>query len=554
MGTRIFFGSPFKGLIVLVFFGLLWSQAVGKPSGSKPKAATKSRTLDYVFTNESVLRIKIDIPKDGMAILRKYQWGWGGGGERQAVRATVREGETVYTNVAVHLKGAAGSFRRIDENPCLTLKFDKFVDGQRFHGLDKISLNNSVQDPSYLSEKISREMFEKAGVPVPRAGHATVELNGRALGLYVLTEGFDKQFLKRYFKNAKGNLYDGGFLKEVTDELEKSSGANPKDRSDLKSLAEAASEPDPSKRLGRLEKVLDLDRFITYLAMDVMTCNWDGYAINKNNYRLYHDPDSGRFVFFPHGLDQMFGVMRADPTMPLFPRMEGMVAKAVIQTPAGRQRYLERISQLMTNVFKVEALTNRVNHLAATIRPVIAERNSQAAKSHDREVAALEERIVQRAESLQQQLAAPSKALKFDSSGIARIDGWQSKTIFGKPTFAESAESAGKKLLSVNANQGSSVGWWRTKVMLEGGHYRFEGRVKTQGVVLDPGDRRGGVGVRTGNGRLVQKLTGDSDWANLAFEFDVQDGMSDVELVCELRAAKGEAWFDASSLKLTSKR
>jgi hypothetical protein len=247
------------------------------------------------------------------------------------------------------------------------------------------------------------------------------------------------------------------------------------------------------------------------------------------------------------------GIMRADPNMPLFPRMEGMVAKAVIQTPSGRQRYLERISQLMTNVFKVEALTNRVNQLAATIRPVIAERNPQAAKSHDREVAALAERIVQRAESIQQQLSAPSKALKFDGSGIARVEGWQSKLIFGKPTFAETAEGAGKKLLSVSANQGSSVGWWRTKVTLEGGHYRFEGRVKTQGVVLDPGDRRGGVGVRTGKDRLVQKLTGDSDWANLAFEFDVQDGMSEVELVCELRAAKGEAWFDASSLKLTSK-
>src|SRR6266542_3614467 len=178
MGTRIFFSKSFKGLTVLVFFGLLWCQAVGKPSGTKPKAGTKPGLGDYVFTNDSVLRIKIDIPKDGMAILRKYQWGWGGGGERQPVRATVREGETVYTNVALHLKGAAGSFRSVDQNPCLTLKFDKYVDGQRFNRLDKISLNNSVQDPSYLSEKICREMFEAAGVPVPRAGHATVELNG----------------------------------------------------------------------------------------------------------------------------------------------------------------------------------------------------------------------------------------------------------------------------------------------------------------------------------------------------------------------------------------
>ena len=51
--------------------------------------------------------------------------------------------------------------------------------------------NNSVQDSTYLSEKICREMFEAAGVPSPRAGHAVVEFDGRLLGLYVLVEGID---------------------------------------------------------------------------------------------------------------------------------------------------------------------------------------------------------------------------------------------------------------------------------------------------------------------------------------------------------------------------
>ena len=45
----------------------------------------------------------------------------------------------------------------------------------------------------------------------PRANYVRVNLNGKALGLYLLTEGWDKTFLKRYFKNLKGNLYDGGF-------------------------------------------------------------------------------------------------------------------------------------------------------------------------------------------------------------------------------------------------------------------------------------------------------------------------------------------------------
>jgi spore coat protein CotH len=179
----------------------------------------------------------------------------------------------------------------------LTLNFDKFAEGQDFHGFRKISLNNSVQDRSYLSEKISREMFEAAGVPVPRADHAKVELNGRDLGLYVLVEGYNKQFLKRYFHNTKGNLYDGGFLREVTDELTANSGDKPEDQSDREALVKAAFEPDAKKRLARLEQVLDLDRFLSFLAMEVMLCHWDGYAMNKNNYRLYHDLDSNRNGF-----------------------------------------------------------------------------------------------------------------------------------------------------------------------------------------------------------------------------------------------------------------
>jgi hypothetical protein len=154
--------------------------------------------------------------------------------------------------VALHLKGAAGSFRPLDWNPAMTLNFDKFSAGQRFHGLKKISLNNSVQDPSFLTEKICRELFEAAGVPVPRAAHAQVGLNGRDLGLYVLVEGFNKQFLKRYFKNTSGNLYDGGFVKEITDDLAINSGDNPKDRSRLDALAEAAgSESHPANGASR---------------------------------------------------------------------------------------------------------------------------------------------------------------------------------------------------------------------------------------------------------------------------------------------------------------
>jgi len=85
-------------------------------------------------------------------------------------------------DVALHLKGSAGSFRPVDDKPGLTLILSRGESGGRFHGLRKFHLNNSVQDPTYLSEAVSGGLFRAAGVPAARAAHAVVELNGRKLG------------------------------------------------------------------------------------------------------------------------------------------------------------------------------------------------------------------------------------------------------------------------------------------------------------------------------------------------------------------------------------
>jgi len=219
------FGQTATWASVLLGTLLSFSQAAEKQPGPKNRDAKPSKITENIFTNTAVPRIRIEIGASKMAVLRQYRWNWGGNSyERSNVPVTVREGQMVYTNVALHLKGAAGSFRPVDQNPALTLNFDKFAPGQRFHGLQKIHLNNSIQDQSLLSEQISRELFEAAGVPVPRAANAQVELNGRYLGVYVMVEGWNKQFLRRYFKNTKGNLYEGGFLKDVDSTLAANSG------------------------------------------------------------------------------------------------------------------------------------------------------------------------------------------------------------------------------------------------------------------------------------------------------------------------------------------
>jgi hypothetical protein len=543
-----------------------------KASESKEKPA---KFDESIFTNRAVPRIQITISDEGMATLRRYHWKWGGNdSERVQVRATVKEGAAVYTNVAVHLKGAAGSFRPVDDKPGLTLNFGKFAPGQRFHGMQKISLNNSVQDPSYLTDQLCRELFEAGGVPAPRAGHAIVELNERELGPYVMTEGWDKQFLKRHFHNTKGNLYDGGFVGDIKRKLAVNSGEHPADQSDLAALVSAAQEPDLTRRPGRLEKLLDLDRFLTFMALDVMLWNWDSYTINVNNYRVYHDLDADRIMFLPHGMDQMFW----KPAAPIVPGMKGLVAKAVIQIPEYRRRYLERFAQLRTNVFQLQAVTNRVNELAAKVRPAVVQRGLLALASFEQGLAVLRERIVQRARSIDEQLAGIRNLIKFDEAGSVLLSGWQSKVHAGHPAFAQ----AGNRL-QISGNEAGTTGSWRTTVWLGRGRYRIEGKVKVWGVVADSGDPRAGVGFRVFSrrklsngsdwewfpfkesqdlqlrgelpqiGESTARLSGDSDWIAVHYDFDLRQPVADLDIYCELRAAKGEAWFEVPSLKLIRK-
>jgi spore coat protein CotH len=348
-----------------------------------------------LFADGAVWRVQLEITSEGLRSLRSNP--------RQYVRATLRDGTNTLRDVAVRLKGK-GSFRSVDDKASFTVDCDRFTAGQRFHGLSKFHLNNSVEDPSYLNEKLGSELFCAEGVPAPRVSHALVELNGRRLGLYVLKDGFAEEFLARHFQRTDGNLYEPepGVAPDVTSPMKRNSGDGAGDGLDLKRLAAAAGEPDLALRWTALGEILDLDRFLTFAAMEVLSGHRDGYCLARNNYRLYHEPVSDRFVFLPDGMDQLFG--RAD--FPVEPHMAGVVTKAVLETPAGRQAYRKKVASVFTKCFKVEALTNRVHSWSDAIAPKLTGAEARALR---READDLCERIRQRVLYVSRQLAVGGK-------------------------------------------------------------------------------------------------------------------------------------------------
>src|SRR5262245_12269021 len=87
---------------LLLFFELLLAptQAATASGTNTLASGPRKGPAPAFFTNGTVLHIRVEIPRQGIDALRQTGWG---GGQRPVVRATVREGERTYTNVAVHL-------------------------------------------------------------------------------------------------------------------------------------------------------------------------------------------------------------------------------------------------------------------------------------------------------------------------------------------------------------------------------------------------------------------------------------------------------------------
>jgi hypothetical protein len=512
----------------LVLVVSLWSGRTPTMAASVPGAE--------LFARDQVLRFRIEIAPADLESLRKEP--------REDVTATVRADQVTCSNVAVHLKGRTGSFRSLDDKPSLTLAFSKLSPPQRFYGLTKIHLNNSVEDPSYLNESLGAELFRGAGLPAARVGHALVELNERQLGLYVLKEGFTPEFLGLHFKRTDGNLYENDPTDEDHVRMKRNSGTGPDDESDLKALAAAAQEPDLTQRWQRLQEVLDLDAFLTFMAVEMMAGHRDGYCLAANNYRLYFDPEAGRFNFLPHGMDQLFG--RAD--LPLRASMGGPVARAVMQMPRGRRLYLERAAVLLRSLFRVEALTNRAAQLTTRLQGVLA---GDAALEQAEAAKQVSERVVRRIAQVARQLSEPElKPLAFEK-GIARISGWRAVDAPQGGVLEQAKAPDGRAALRISAGPITSASW-RAKVLLVPGRYRFEGTVRTASVKPLSYGRNKGAGLRMSAVKQAtpHQLMGDTAWKPLTVECELTAPETEVELICELRASAGEAWFDTESLRL----
>ena len=274
-----------------------------------------------------------------------------------------------FEEIGIRKKGFLGSLDT--EKPALKLRLNKFVEGQELPGgFKRLTLNNSRQDPSMIRTQMAYYVFERAGLPAPRTGFARVIVNGQNIQLYVNVEQIEHYVVPRVYGDDTGNLYEGtisDFSEDLRDSFEKKNHVKVNDWRDIDVVATLLELGGVWDYLG---KIVDLEQFLTFWAVETLIGHFDGYAGNMNNFQIYR-PRYGKFQFIPWGADQVFAtsdIPYDDFANPQHVMAHGLLANRLYNDPVWRQRYLDRLRSLLTEIWDESELAARAGVLSRTVR------------------------------------------------------------------------------------------------------------------------------------------------------------------------------------------
>lgn len=123
--------------------------------------------------------------------------------------SVVIDGEAV-KNVAIRGKGntSLSTVASMDSDRySFKLEFDHYNEGQTYRGLDKLCLNNTIQDTTYMKDYLSYTMMKEFGVNAPLCSYVFITVNGQDWGLYLAVEAVEESFLQRNYGKDYGELY-----------------------------------------------------------------------------------------------------------------------------------------------------------------------------------------------------------------------------------------------------------------------------------------------------------------------------------------------------------
>lgn len=112
-----------------------------------------------------------------------------------------------YKNVAIRGKGNTSLSQVTNDRYSYKIEFDHYDSTNTYYGLDKLCLNNIIQDNTYMKDYLTYQMMNEMGVAAPLCSYVYITVNGEDWGLYLAVEGVEESFLQRNYGKDYGELY-----------------------------------------------------------------------------------------------------------------------------------------------------------------------------------------------------------------------------------------------------------------------------------------------------------------------------------------------------------
>lgn len=224
------------------------------------------------------------------------------------------------TNIGFRLRGNTS---RYSLKKSFKISFNAFED-KKFHGLEKMNLNGEHNDPTVCRSTLFWNIAAASGIPGSRINHINLYINGQYKGVYANIEQIDEEFAELRFGNKDGNLYkctypaDLNYISASPNSYkletngvrvyELQTNEETDDYADLARLIHVLAFYSGNSLREQLEPIFNVRSFLKYYAFEVLMGHWDGYAVNRNNFYLYHNTATGQFEFIPYDGDNTFGI------------------------------------------------------------------------------------------------------------------------------------------------------------------------------------------------------------------------------------------------------
>ena len=365
-----------------VFLTLFFSPVLG---------AAEPPTADTLFAHDHLMQVEVTMAPDDWQALRISHRETGENFTQIVEKpyeyypANVVIDGLEIGEVGIRKKGFFGS--AISTRPSLKLKLDYSDEDKEFAGQDRLTFNNNNQDPTRAQTVLVYQFMNDAGVYAPRSNLARIMVNGEDLGIYTHVESVRKPFIKRLFGKSKGDLwegYAGDFTESEYGRIVHKWGKDEEGEA-LQMLYDLLQNPEPIA-LESVEKLLDLDAFITLWASEVLIGHWDGYASNRNNYYIFRPKKTGLFYFTPWGPDSAFsdpGPFIPAPVPKSF-KARGYLCERLWALPEVRSRYRKEMQRLLDDVWDEKKMLAQLQQLRAltksslTVPEAAVERGSRS--------------------------------------------------------------------------------------------------------------------------------------------------------------------------------